>query len=138
MPIPGVSSDELKKHLQAHMSPYAALITDEGAGYGPVGREFFTHRTVNHSQKEYARREDDGLNVTTNTAESFFALLKRGHYGVFHQLSKHHLGRYCTEFEFRWNARHVSDGERMVKAIEGAEGKRLTYKQPRNAKGPAD
>jgi transposase-like protein len=133
-PIPNVTADELKKHLQTHMSPDAALITDEGAGYGPPGREFFTHRTVNHTAKEYARRDPDGLPVSTNQAESFFALLKRGHYGVFHQLSKQHLDRYCTEFEFRWNARKVSDGERMVKAIEGAEGRRLTYKQPKEGK----
>ena len=29
-----------------------------------------------------------------------------------------------------WNHRELTDGERMVKAIEGAEGKRLTYKTP--------
>ena len=78
--------------------------------------------------KEYVRRGANGLLVHTNTAESFFALLKRGHYGVFHQLSKHHLHRYCHEFTFRWDHRHVSDGERMVAAIRGAEGKRLMYK----------
>ena len=58
----------------------------------------------------------------SNTAESFFALLKRGHYGIFHQLSKHHLRRYCDEFSFRWTHRKVSDGQRMVAAIEGRKG----------------
>ena len=71
---------------------------------------------------------DDGLSINTNTAESFFALLKRGHYGTFHQLSKKHLHRYCTEFGFRWNHRKVSDGTRMVAAIKGAEGRRLMYR----------
>jgi hypothetical protein len=65
--------------------------------------------------------------VHTNTAESFFALLKRGHFGTFHQLSKKHLSRYCDEFAFRWNHRKVSDGERTTAAIRGAEGKRLRY-----------
>jgi len=68
--------------------------------------------------------------VTSNTAESFFALLKRGHYGIFHQLSKKHLHRYTTEFGFRWNHRGVTDGERMVAAIKGAEGRRLMYREP--------
>ena len=72
----------------------------------------------------------DGLSINTNTAESFFALLKRGHYGVFHQLSKKHLHRYCSEFGFRWNHRKVSDGTRMVAAIKGAEGRRLMYLDP--------
>ena len=70
--------------------------------------------------------------VHTNTAESFFALLKRGHYGIFHQLSKKHLHRYCNEFGFRWDRRRVSDGERMMAAIAGIAGKRLMYREPIN------
>jgi hypothetical protein len=73
---------------------------------------------------------DDGIVVHTNTAESFFALLKRGHYCIFHKLSKKHLHRYCTEFGFRWDGRKLSDGERMVAAINGVEGKRLMYRKP--------
>ena len=64
--------------------------------------------------------------VNTNTAESFFALLKRG----VHHISKTHLHRYCDEFSFRWDERKTTDGERTVEAIKGATGKRLTYKQP--------
>lgn len=64
-----------------------------------------------------------------NANPTNFALLKRGHYGSFHQLSKKHLHRYVNEFAFRWNHRKTSDGERMVAAILGAEGKRLLYKQ---------
>jgi hypothetical protein len=37
------------------------------------------------------------------------------------------LHRYCNEFGFRWTERKVSDGERMIAAIKGAEGKRLMY-----------
>lgn len=45
---------------------------------------------------EYARG-----NVHTNTAESWFALLKRGVYGTFHHVSDQHLDRYVAEFAFR-------------------------------------
>ena len=76
---------------------------------------------------EYTRFAFDGLSVNTNIAESFFALLRGGHYGTFHQLSRQHLDRYCNEFGFRWTQRKVTDGERMELAIEGAEGKRLMY-----------
>jgi hypothetical protein len=41
-----------------------------------------------------------------------------------------HLGRYLAEFDFRWNNRKVKDGERAVRAIRGAEGKRLMYREP--------
>jgi len=65
--------------------------------------------------------------VYTNTAESYFALLKRALHGAFHWVSMKHLGRYCDEFAFRWNHRHATDGERTEAAIRGADGKRLTY-----------
>ena len=108
-------------------------MTDELASYtgladGPDG--YAGHETVKHSAGQYSRPGKGGLRIHVNTAESFFALLKRGHYGIFHQLSKKHLHRYCTEFGFRWDFRKVTDGERMVAAIEGAEGKRLMYRQP--------
>jgi hypothetical protein len=70
--------------------------------------------------------------VNTNTAESFFSLLKRGVYGTFHHVSKTHLPRYCAEFEFRWNHWDVEDGERMETALKGTKGKPLSYRQPQN------
>jgi hypothetical protein len=89
------------------------------------------HNTVNHGKKEYVRKAECGdVFVTTNTAESFFSLMKRGHYGVYHQLSRKHLHRYCAEYSFRWSHRKVSDTERTEAAIRGAEGKRLTYETP--------
>jgi len=66
-------------------------------------------------------------NAYTNTVESFFALLKRGVYGTFHQVSGKHLFRYCDEFSFRWNTRKNTDGERTAIALQKSEGKRLTY-----------
>jgi len=66
----------------------------------------------------------------TNTAESVFSLLKRGVYGVYHNVSKQHLHRYLAEFDFRWNTRGVEDGERTRRAIRGGEGKRLMYREP--------
>jgi len=69
---------------------------------------------------------DDG--VTTNTAESSFAVLKRGIMGIYHSVSRKHLHRYVNEFDFRWNTRKVCDGDRIVAAVQGAQGKRLDYK----------
>ncbi len=56
--------------------------------------------------------------------------MKRGLYGTFHSVSKHHLPRYLAEFEFRYNTRKLDDGQRTLVAIQKAEGKRLRDRQP--------
>ena len=85
---------------------------------------------MNHSRLEYARHNSDGTVSHVNNAESYFSLLKRGVVGAFHHVSPEHLPRYCEEFNFRWDFRKVSDGERMVEGLKRTVGKRLTYKQP--------
>lgn len=68
--------------------------------------------------------------MTTNVAESFFALVKRGVNGTFHHVSPARLRKYVAEFECRYSERKIDDGPRMAKAIGMTAGKRLMYKQP--------
>jgi transposase-like protein len=117
--VENVTQDTLCENICINVDSTAKIVTDDFSAYHGIGRVFDGgHATVNHSAKIYVNI--DGEHV--NTAESFNALLKRGHYGIFHQLSKKHLHRYCSEFEFRWNYRKVTDGERMVAAIKGVKG----------------
>lgn len=112
--------------LREQMAQKARLMTDEAAIYKKVGREFAQHGVVKHGQGEYARED-----VTTNTVESSFAILKRGLYGVFHHVSKAHLQRYATEFDFRWNTRAklgFSDSDRAAEVIRNISGKRMMYR----------
>jgi transposase-like protein len=129
VPTNAVKTQTLREELSYLADRDSALFTDEFRIYTLLGREFARgHHVTNHHSGEYVHKMPNGeMIVTTNTAESFFALLKRGHYGTFHRLSKKHLHRYMTEFGFRWNDRNVSDGERIVAAIRGAEGRRLRY-----------
>lgn len=128
MPIDKVDAKTLKGEVRKHVDTTAQIMTDDWASYNGLVKEFAGHEVICHSSGQYSRKADDGTSINTNTAESFFALLKRGHYGIFHWFSREHTHRYCDEFGFRWNRRKVSDGERMVAAIKGAEGKRLMYK----------
>jgi len=100
-------------------------MTDKFLAYNGLEEEFASHEVVDHGAGEYVRGD-----AYTNTLEGWFSLLKRGVNGTFHHVSEEHLDRYVGEFVFRHNNRKVSDGERAQKAIRGAEGKMLVYKEP--------
>jgi transposase-like protein len=124
--IANVTNDTLKAAIRDVVHPRAAIFTDENKSYKGIGAYFAGgHQSVCHSAGEYSR---DGVN--TNTAESSFALVKRGIVGVYHNVSKEYLHRYLWQFDFLWNGRKLNDGERTVLAIRSAEGKRMMYRQP--------
>ena len=120
-----LSAKNLKTAIRERVHHSAEIMTDDSPAYHGIGHSFAGgHQTVTHSKREYVRGA-----VHINTAESFFALLKRGVHGTFHHVSKQHLHRYCDEFGFRWDHRKATDGERTVAAIRLAAGKRLLYRQ---------
>ncbi len=110
------------KHVQAG----STIHTDESAIYRDLNGMFFSHSSINHSAKEYVRG-----NVTTNSIESVFAVLKRGLNGVYHHASPKHLGRYVNEFAFRLNEGNVSRHtiERLDSFISLAFDSHITYKE---------
>lgn len=120
--IERLTSENLKAYITENVERVSKLMTDEFSGYMQVG-QVYEHHKIRHGIKEYVRGE-----VHTNTAEGYFSLLKRGVNGIFHHVSKHHLQRYLAEFDFRYNARKLSDTERTIMAILGVGGKRLLYR----------
>ena len=126
--VAGVSHKNLRQFVGEVVDQSATVNTDQWNGYRPLFRHFGKHETVQHSVGEFSRVNADGSVVHVNTCESFFSLLKRGMVGAFHHVSKEHLPRYLHEFEFRWDRRKMSDGERMKELILATRGKRLTYK----------
>jgi transposase-like protein len=114
--------------VRENVARESRLHTDESKLYVKPGVEFSAHETVNHSAKEYVRGD-----VHTNSAEGFFSIFKRGMRGIYQHCREKHLHRYLAEYDFRYNHRvrlGVNDADRMLAAIRGAEGKRLTYQQP--------
>jgi transposase-like protein len=118
-----VSGDDLRPLIVTHADRKSSLMTDQGGQYFHVGKEFARHEAVNHGADEYVRGD-----AHTNTAECRFSLMKRAVFGTHHSISEAHLHRYLTEWDFKWNTRKVSDGERAAIALKGIEGKRLTYR----------
>ncbi|HKO95640.1 MAG TPA: IS1595 family transposase [Pyrinomonadaceae bacterium] len=122
--IERVTADNLRSVLDDVASKDAHLMTDTGVLWKKAtGRK---HSLVNHTADEYVRHEE-GVCITTNTVEGYFSLVKRGINGVYHHVGRKHLHRYLSEFDFRYNEREVTDGERAQTALRGIEGKRLTY-----------
>lgn len=124
--VADVTADTVRQVLVTQASRKSHLKTDYAAIYDSIGREFRTHDTVNHGADEYVRGD-----THTNTAESFFAILKRQIYGIHHAVSEQHLQRYVSEVSFRWNHRAslgVDDTLRANAALRGIGGKRLTYR----------
>lgn len=103
----------------------STIHSDEAGAYNGLGGLLFTHERVNHSAGEFAR--DD---VSTNSIESVWAVLKRGVHGVFHHVSPKHLDRYVQEFSFRLNEGNVRHHTltRLDSFVDATAGKRLTYK----------
>jgi len=124
-PMPRVTERNLFRAIVENVDRESHLMTDELYGYRGVGTMMKGHGVIKHSIGEYVRE-----NAHTNTVEGFFGLLKRGITGVYHHVSRGHLQRYCDEFSFRYENRKLSDGKRANLLVQGAEGKRLTYKQP--------
>jgi transposase-like protein len=124
--VANVNAKTLRPLIVTHVDRASHLMTDESMVYTRVGREFAGHTTVIHSANEYVRK---GGFAHSNTAENFFSIFKRGVIGTYHHMSEAHLARYTAEFDFRYNTRKISDGERADAALAGIVGKRLTYRR---------
>ncbi len=124
--VANVNAKTLRPLIVTNVDRLAHLMTDEAPVYTAVGREFSGHSVVNHSAKEYVTT---GGFKHSNTAENFFSIFKRGVIGTYHHMSEAHLGRYCREFDMRYNSREISDGERAAAIIKGMVGRRLTYRR---------
>ena len=133
-----IAADNLRPYLTQQLNvAKTRLITDAERPLRGLKTLVASHETVNHEAGEYVRGD-----ITTNTVEGYFSILKRGIVGTFHHVSAHHLQRYVTEFDFRYNGREGkekidgkwvktghSDAERTVALLKGISGKRLTYRR---------
>ena len=134
--VPDVSARTLRSVLEKHADRKSALHTDDALANLSLGKDFAEHKSVVHTDGEYFK---DGAGV--QSAEAFFAILKRGVMGSFHSISEQHLQRYVDEFAFRWDNRSamgVEDAERASRMVKNAIGRRLTYRQPDKGTQPRE
>jgi transposase-like protein len=102
--IENTKRETLQKFVKETVSSGVTLLaTDEHPAYGKLDAEY-PHEVIPHRDNVYVRGE-----VHTNSIESFWALLKRGVIGTFHNVSAEYLPLYLAEFTFRHNCRQERD-----------------------------
>jgi len=119
--IPSITAKTLQGSIRKHVKKGEWVYTDGAQAYRGLNDEY-EHYTVDHAY-EYVRGH-----VHTNSIEAFWSVFKRTIKGTYIAPRPRHLQQYVEEQVFRFNAREMKDGDRVAIALEGAEGKRLTYK----------
>lgn len=102
-----LSGKQLFAVLKKVCKDNTVVMTDQFSGYnildGENDKKFF-RLMVDHSVA-YSL----GGGIHTNGIESFWAILKRGVYGIFHNVSVKYMQRYVNEFCFRMNHREYEE-----------------------------
>jgi transposase-like protein len=117
--VPNRKKKALQAEIREHVLAGSAIFTDALKSY--EGLDEFQHEVVDHAV-EYVRGE-----VHTNGLENFWSLVKRGLNGTYISVEPFHLFRYFDEQAFRYNNRHMNDGERFDIVVRQIVGKRLTW-----------
>lgn len=120
--VPDTKAKTLKPIIKGLVESGSIVVTDEWRSYNGLKCDF-QHEVIKHKQDEYVRN-----GIHTNSVEGFWALFKRGIYGIYHFASQKHLQRYTDEFSYRYNTRKVSDRERFSNSLKRLDGS-LTYKK---------
>ena len=102
--IEDTTAETLENFVSETVSDKVALVaTDQYVGYKGL-HAVYPHDTANHARGEYV----SGM-VHTQNLDSFWALLKRGVLGTYHNVSRKYLPLYLAEFQFRHNNRDNAD-----------------------------
>ena len=120
--IANTSAQTLKGFIKSNIEAGSVVYTDNFPAYRNLNG--YIHQSVNHSVGEYVR-----MQAHTNGIESFWALLKRGYYGIYHHMSHKHLYRYVNEFSFRHNTAKYGTMQFIDMTISNMKNRRLTYQE---------
>jgi len=84
------------------------VISDEFRSYDKLRNIDYIHLQIDHTKMFV-----DG-DIHTNTVESFWAIVKRAIYGIYHRVSVKYLQQYINEFSFRFNHRDIDSSFDLI------------------------
>lgn len=120
--VPRADKSNMVSFIKKHVPKNSTIYTDEAPVYKEL-KKTYTHNTVKHALSIYVEGS-----VHTNTIENFWSVLKRGIYGIYHQVSDKHISRYLDEYAARFNNRTLSANEKFDKFLGESESV-LTYEK---------
>lgn len=96
----------LMKGIKDRVSPRSHIMTDDSPMYNDLYQYgYFNHHTVDHSAKEYVRKQL----FHTNSVEGLWGRIKPAVRGVYRNVSPKYLESYMDEYCFRYNNRKNPD-----------------------------
>jgi transposase-like protein len=120
MVVPNVKRATLLPKIRENVEPGTRMVTDALHSYNTLGLEY-PHDVINHAES-FGRGD-----ISTNSIENFWSLLKRTLSGTYISVEPFHLFRYVDEQALRFNTREDSDAVRFEKVLGQVSGRRLTY-----------
>jgi len=96
--IPNVQAKTLLPIIKNKILLNSTIYTDELPSYDRILKMGYKHKRINHYKNVYVIGD-----VSTNTIEGFWSLIKRGIDGVHHSVSPKYLQDYVNSYSFRWN-----------------------------------
>jgi transposase-like protein len=120
-PVSSINAKTLQDIVRERVEPGSRVVTDELSSYKGLEKQY-SHDTIRHADGIYVAGD-----IYTNTIEGYWSLLKRGIFGIYHQVGSQHLHRYCAEFGFRYNSRKSGEVARFNGALKNCDG-RLMFK----------
>ncbi|MFL5741387.1 MAG: IS1595 family transposase [Flavisolibacter sp.] len=121
--LPDTKQERIVELIKSNITKDAQIITDNHPSYRSLTSEGFSHVIIKKIPFVYITEGP----WHTNNMEGYWSILKRGIYGIYHQVSPKHLQRYCNETAFRYNNRKTLQDERFANALANCNGS-LKYK----------
>ena len=122
MVVDEVDEEAMQAFISERVEEGATVYTDGSHVYHGLAMDGYEHEAVIHSRGEYVRGD-----AHTNGIEAFWSMIKRAIMGVYHKVSRKHLGKYVAEFVAKQNLRAVDTIEQMKVVVQRFEGQRLRY-----------
>jgi transposase-like protein len=119
--VPNQRAKTVRGRIADNVKDGSVLLTDEHPSYKGLPAQYPTW-SVNHSKGEYVR-----FVAHINGIEGVWSLFKRQVYGIHHHVSAKHIDNYLGEMCYRYNRRHMEEGERVNDLLGCVSGLRLTY-----------